>query len=476
VKNHVVPNELSQDAINYFLLQACKTNDENSISYWFKYVKATSDVRVLTRCLKELLVNKNYNMILWIIKNDTYYLLHTGVVLLMLVRCNFTEAINLLLTRMQENGIEYQSVINEGLCISTADKNFEITELLVSYGADYTYKDDTPFINATKNGYFYMINLFIEKGADCHIRNHRILETATEQRNYPLVGFLMDKGAVCTLNQSKVLRIACMNVDLPMAKLFIENGADCTCKRNQALRLLSGNDTATDSEKVTLLNLLFEHQASCTDCENEALRNAARLGHLEFLKVLVQHGADISTNEHEALRSAIRNNHFEMVRFLMENGADYSCCNHKALALTVEGNCIEILTYFLTEVTLSNEALDFLVIHSIQMQNVELLDLVLRHYHYEKSLDKSTILAAISTNNVTILTMLFASGAKLTQDTFKTILQDYHNMSQDIMRLLLKQDVVITNEIIEIALQKRNYSFLDLACSEFQVAFSGNII
>jgi len=73
---------------------------------------------------------------------------------------------------------------------------------------------------------------------------------------------------------------------------------------------------------LKVVKYLLKQGADLQAGADQALRSAARNGHLEVVKYLLERGADLHSFGDYAIRCAAKNGYLEVVKYLVERGAD----------------------------------------------------------------------------------------------------------------------------------------------------------
>jgi len=159
---------------------------------------------------------------------------------------------------------------------STADNNYEISELLIKYGANVNQVNKVPPANSTsielpcQEGYFEIVKLLVENDADVNFKGYRDFTP---------------------------IRIAARNGHLKIVKYLAQNGAHIDIK---------AMDGATP------------------------LEHAASKGHYEIVKFLIEKGANVNNKDKDedfSLGEAAKRGYLNIIQLLIDNGADLNLKN-----------------------------------------------------------------------------------------------------------------------------------------------------
>lgn len=194
--------------------------------------------------------------------------------------------------------------------------HIEIVKLLIEYGADLNYFDETfskPINTAIANNNIELLNLLIDKGADITKGNNKdenipIIQ-AIKLKNIEIVEILAPKielNFVCTPSWTKVTPLI-YAIDLGhinIAKIIIKNNADTNKSANSNLE--TPLILAIKNKNIDAVNLLLENGADVNKTRKDGtspmlLAHQRKLD--DVLRILIYAGSSPLT-ENELLNSA----------------------------------------------------------------------------------------------------------------------------------------------------------------------------
>lgn len=194
--------------------------------------------------------------------------------------------------------------------------HIDIVKLLIEYGADLNYFDDTfskPINTAIANNNIELLNLLIEKGADISKGNNKdenipIIQ-AIKLKNIEIVEILAPKielNFVCTPSWTKVTPVI-YAIDLGhinIAKIIIKNNADTNKSANSNLE--TPLILAIKNKNIDAVNLLIENGADVNKTRKDGtspmlIAHQRKLD--DILRILIYAGSSPLT-ENELLNSA----------------------------------------------------------------------------------------------------------------------------------------------------------------------------
>ena len=123
----------------------------------------------------------------------------------------------------------------------------------------------------------------------------------------------------------------CKTGNLEAVKDCIENGANINLNYDQAIKLAAKNG------HVDVVTYLVKMGAD----PNEALVDAAFNGHIIVVQYLVLNGANVSANNNAAIKYASENGHIVVVQYLVLNGVD----PNEALVPAAENGQMNIIMF-----------------------------------------------------------------------------------------------------------------------------------
>ena len=113
---------------------------------------------------------------------------------------------------------------------------------------------------------------------------------------------------------------------------------------NQALR------NAARNGHVEIVKYLITNGANVHANNNQALRNAALGGHLEVVKYLIEdHDANVNPEHDHVLSGAVEYGHLDVVKYLVSKGANVHARDDYALCCAVEYGHLEVVKYLVED-------------------------------------------------------------------------------------------------------------------------------
>lgn len=227
------------------------------------------------------------------------------------------------------------------LTISLMEKNYLISQKLLSAGALFSFLDAWTFVNNESELFDFVIEELRKNPTLIEARdmdsNATLLHIACGKGKLSTSQWLIENGAdINALGNDNItpLFYAILSQNIEIVKLLVESGADLNASMKD-----KGNDSATllffaiDSQNIEIVKLLVDsgadiNKASLRDNDNVTpLYLAVDLENIEIVKFLVDSGADInaslSDNDNVTpLFLAIKSQNIEIVKLLVESGAD----------------------------------------------------------------------------------------------------------------------------------------------------------
>jgi ankyrin repeat protein len=120
----------------------------------------------------------------------------------------------------------------------------------------------------------------------------------------------------------------------------IKEGGDPNRFQGNALR------AAAKRGHVAVAKVLQAHDA-VEPWKNAAMTEAAAAGHSEFVRYLIAHGADVMHNDSAALLAAVDNNRLQVVKALLDSGADVDARHGTLLCQAISHGRADIARLFI---------------------------------------------------------------------------------------------------------------------------------
>lgn len=251
-------------------------------------------------------------------------------------------------------------------------KQYEITEMLIKYGADVNVvdgKDKSPMYYATENGDIKMLKLLLANEAS--VKNcSGLLINAVKKENIEMVQLLLkhkvnvkevDVFGRTALHYSALNELDdCLDSVLCMQliKKFIKSGKEqATAVKGEIAKILlaAGADVNTKAKDgrsplhcacfkgyYNVVQVLFEYNAKMFADETGALpmHLGAYSGNVDILKMLINKGADVNAKTNDgwtAVHFATHEVQTEFLEYLLNNGAkiDEKEAEHGSTALHI---------------------------------------------------------------------------------------------------------------------------------------------
>jgi len=263
------------------------------------------------------------------------------------------------------------------------DKNSNLTELLLSYGAKpdavcdtqneltafhlaaklgetcllqllikaeasnvnpRTKNHETPLFLAFKAKHWDAAQLLLDSGADInatHFRGDTLFNWAIHHRDEDMAAFLIRNGAntkAVNEYQQTLLHLAARYGSVAIAKQLIANGASVNARD---INLTTPLHLACEYGHAAMLELFIDSDTSINATDRAGwtpLHLAAQNGHIEIVEILLRHRAAIDVVSGEppltALQAAAETGQADVIEVLLANGADTQAHNEtKAIPL-----------------------------------------------------------------------------------------------------------------------------------------------
>ncbi|CAH0549306.1 unnamed protein product [Brassicogethes aeneus] len=213
----------------------------------------------------------------------------------------------------------------------------ETVEFLINQGADVNLrgsKDNRTALHvAAATGNIEMSNVLVSNGADINaqdINGYSPLMFAVDNNHPETAEFLINQGVDVNLRGSKdnrtALHVAAATGNVKMANVLVSNGADINAQDiNGYWPLMFAFITNQTETAEFLINQGADVNLGGNKDKRTVLHEAAFTGNVTMANVLVSNGADLNAqdiNGYSPLMFAVDNNHTETAEFLINQGAN----------------------------------------------------------------------------------------------------------------------------------------------------------
>lgn len=224
-----------------------------------------------------------------------------------------------------DNDVRFLRMINHLLMSASEWGAFDVVKYLVSVGVgadvNFSYKNETPLMNAAFNGKIEVVRILVENGADRFFMNENgatVLNYAFP--NFEIMKYFLELGV--HPDSGYPLLEAAMYNQLEVIDLLLEYGSDINIQDPDHDSAIL-NAYATNN--IPLLEYLISKCAADVNLRyhngNTLLIYAAKMGNLDVVKLLIENGADPCAKNRSgkiALDWAVKNGNWDVVDYLYE--------------------------------------------------------------------------------------------------------------------------------------------------------------
>ena len=217
----------------------------------------------------------------------------------------------------------------------------EVVKLLIYAGANAKACNNYAMQYAKQNGYDEVIKLLVGAGADINADNQYEskydfwdkLKNYDEQGNRPFEHIRYDLDVSFDCHRIEDFEIAIKRKDIDEVRRLLKLGVDVTTGKSDALRL------AYYYGSMDIVNILLQWGADGTTILPLATKQA------EDVKLLIESGADVTANDNEAIREASKVGNVEVVKMLIQAGVSLDV----AFKAAVEQGQTEVIDFLIIE-------------------------------------------------------------------------------------------------------------------------------
>lgn len=259
-----------------------------------------------------------------------------------------------------------------------------------------------------------------------------------KMRKHVLIFVITNRFNDGTFVNDSMLLYSCTYGFSKFAQFLLDNGMKIT------------HEVFEEAVRYGHLKIVKRFTSEGWKARDETLIIAANRGHLNIIKYLLHRGADVNTRDGKPLEEAAYYRELEVVEYLVKSGAKI---NDKVLQKCIYKKDKWLINYLIRNGANIRIHDDLLLKYAVEEDDLELVKYAIEKGADIHSRNENALLQSIENGYFEMVKYLIEKGANVNFGDnliFKTVIR-FENRDFGIIRLIVENGIVLTEEIIELA-------------------------
>ncbi|PVZ99833.1 hypothetical protein BB558_004136 [Smittium angustum] len=242
----------------------------------------------------------------------------------------------------QQNSLEKQTMINEGLTKAVGAKKIQTADYLLNLGADMFYKNGLLVSMACKNGLLDFVSQTMNNRNE--IQDYgKCLILASKNGHLNICKLIMKKYQtnISQIDIDEAFIYAYLNNYTRVSNYLLDKISDKKVQEKVEFLFACKNGNYSNVNKMLLSGVDIQFK------DNLGLLWAITGNHIEVVQLLIRNGADVQARKNRPLITCCRKGYYDVAKLLISNGANVNARNNMALTCASIQDHIDIVRLLL---------------------------------------------------------------------------------------------------------------------------------